>query len=91
MTAGLLQHLPELALPHIPPGGYHLWLRLPDGTDEQALVSRRCAQASPSPPAVPISAPNPPRPISGWLSRPSPDRRRSPTAYGGCVPPATRC
>ncbi|MEV8414922.1 PLP-dependent aminotransferase family protein [Streptomyces niveus] len=39
MTAAVRQRLPELALPHVPPGGYHLWLRLPDGTDEQALVS----------------------------------------------------
>ncbi|MEY9989996.1 DNA-binding transcriptional MocR family regulator [Streptomyces sp. V4I8] len=39
MTAGLRLHLPELALPHIPSGGYHLWLRLPDGTEESALTS----------------------------------------------------
>ncbi|MFE6177748.1 PLP-dependent aminotransferase family protein [Streptomyces sp. NPDC056464] len=39
MTAGLRLHLPELALPNIPSGGYHLWLRLPDGTDEYALTS----------------------------------------------------
>lgn len=39
MTAGLRLHLPELSLPHIPSGGYHLWLRLPDGTDEPALTS----------------------------------------------------
>ncbi|MGW5637273.1 aminotransferase-like domain-containing protein [Streptomyces sp. NPDC003832] len=32
MTAALLRELPELALPHIPSGGYHLWPRLPDGT-----------------------------------------------------------
>ncbi|RSO05492.1 GntR family transcriptional regulator [Streptomyces sp. WAC 05379] len=32
MTAALRLDLPELALPHIPSGGYHLWLRLPDGT-----------------------------------------------------------
>ncbi|MEV4451505.1 PLP-dependent aminotransferase family protein [Streptomyces mirabilis] len=38
MTAALRRTLPELALPHIPSGGYHLWLRLPDGTDESALV-----------------------------------------------------
>ncbi|WP_217566375.1 PLP-dependent aminotransferase family protein [Streptomyces sp. GbtcB7] len=38
MTAALRLTLPELALPHIPSGGYHLWLRLPDGTDESALV-----------------------------------------------------
>ncbi|WP_280856481.1 PLP-dependent aminotransferase family protein [Streptomyces sp. SAI-144] len=39
MTATLRLDLPELALPHIPSGGYHLWLRLPDGTDETALTS----------------------------------------------------
>ncbi|WP_405474846.1 PLP-dependent aminotransferase family protein [Streptomyces canus] len=39
MTAALRLDLPELALPHIPSGGYHLWLRLPDGTDETALTS----------------------------------------------------
>ncbi|MFD9394949.1 PLP-dependent aminotransferase family protein [Streptomyces sp. NPDC060000] len=32
MTAALRLRLPELSLPHIPSGGYHLWLRLPDGT-----------------------------------------------------------
>ncbi|MEV7451477.1 PLP-dependent aminotransferase family protein, partial [Streptomyces nigra] len=39
MTAALRLTLPELALPHIPSGGYHLWLRLPDGTDEAALTT----------------------------------------------------
>jgi DNA-binding transcriptional MocR family regulator len=39
MTAALRLRLPELALPHIPFGGYHLWARLPDGTDESALVA----------------------------------------------------
>ncbi|MFE4825485.1 PLP-dependent aminotransferase family protein [Streptomyces sp. NPDC056672] len=39
LTAALRGELPELALPHIPSGGYHLWLRLPDGTDESAVVS----------------------------------------------------
>jgi DNA-binding transcriptional MocR family regulator len=39
MTAALRRGLPELALPHIPSGGYHLWLRLPDGADEAALTS----------------------------------------------------
>ncbi|MFI5686273.1 PLP-dependent aminotransferase family protein [Streptomyces sp. NPDC051636] len=32
MTTALRRDLPELALPHVPSGGYHLWLRLPDGT-----------------------------------------------------------
>ncbi|WP_438304660.1 PLP-dependent aminotransferase family protein [Streptomyces sp. HUAS TT11] len=39
MTAALGLRLPELALPHVPSGGYHLWVRLPDGTDEPALVA----------------------------------------------------
>lgn len=39
MTGALAGSLPELALPHIPSGGYHLWLRLPDGTDESALAA----------------------------------------------------
>ncbi|MGW0704661.1 aminotransferase-like domain-containing protein [Streptomyces sp. NPDC002643] len=39
MTSALRLRLPELALPHIPSGGYHLWVRLPDGTEEAALVA----------------------------------------------------
>jgi DNA-binding transcriptional MocR family regulator len=39
MTSALRLDLPELSLPHIPSGGYHLWLRLPDGTDEVALTA----------------------------------------------------
>ncbi|MFD7812546.1 PLP-dependent aminotransferase family protein [Streptomyces sp. NPDC059785] len=40
MTAALRLHLPELDLPHVPSGGYHLWLRLPDGAAaESALVA----------------------------------------------------
>ncbi|MBC9730456.1 PLP-dependent aminotransferase family protein [Streptomyces sp. TRM68367] len=39
MTTALRLEVPGLALPHIPSGGYHLWLRLPDGTDESALVT----------------------------------------------------
>jgi DNA-binding transcriptional MocR family regulator len=39
MTGALLARLPALALPHIPSGGGHLWLRLPEGTDEPALLA----------------------------------------------------
>ncbi|MDG4865543.1 PLP-dependent aminotransferase family protein, partial [Streptomyces sp. T-3] len=39
LTSALLHDIPELSLPHIPSGGYHLWLRLPDVADERALVS----------------------------------------------------
>ncbi|MFJ1750377.1 PLP-dependent aminotransferase family protein [Streptomyces sp. NPDC088116] len=39
LAAALRTELPELALPYVPSGGYHLWLRLPDGTDEREVVS----------------------------------------------------
>ncbi|MFF7355361.1 MULTISPECIES: PLP-dependent aminotransferase family protein [Streptomyces] len=39
MTGALAAHLPELALPHIPSGGYHLWLRLPDGTEGESALT----------------------------------------------------
>ncbi|MEU3851414.1 PLP-dependent aminotransferase family protein [Streptomyces sp. NPDC029554] len=39
MTGALGLHLPRLELAHIPSGGYHLWPRLPDGTDEAALTA----------------------------------------------------
>ncbi|MGW1134520.1 aminotransferase-like domain-containing protein [Streptomyces griseoluteus] len=39
MTGALGLLLPELALPHVPFGGYHLWLRLPDGVTESALTA----------------------------------------------------
>ncbi|WP_435609520.1 PLP-dependent aminotransferase family protein [Streptomyces sp. C10-9-1] len=38
MTAALRLRLPGLDLPHVPSGGFHLWLRLPEGTDEGTLV-----------------------------------------------------
>ncbi|MFI5975959.1 PLP-dependent aminotransferase family protein [Streptomyces sp. NPDC051452] len=34
MTSALARQLPELSLPHVPSGGYHLWLRLPDGAGD---------------------------------------------------------
>ncbi|MGW6567618.1 aminotransferase-like domain-containing protein [Streptomyces sp. NPDC054975] len=39
MAGALAHHLPELALPHIPAGGYQLWLRLPDTLPEAALLA----------------------------------------------------
>ncbi|MFF9865727.1 PLP-dependent aminotransferase family protein [Streptomyces sp. NPDC013953] len=39
MAAALAQHLPELALPHLPSGGQQLWLRLPESTAEPALLA----------------------------------------------------
>ncbi|MCH0565573.1 MULTISPECIES: PLP-dependent aminotransferase family protein [unclassified Streptomyces] len=39
VTAALRRQLPEAAVPHVPSGGYSLWLRLPDGTDEFAVAA----------------------------------------------------
>jgi DNA-binding transcriptional MocR family regulator len=33
------EHLPEVVVPTVPHGGYHLWLRLPDRIDEAQLVA----------------------------------------------------
>ncbi|WP_338694600.1 PLP-dependent aminotransferase family protein [Streptomyces sp. Q6] len=38
LTTAVTGQVPELSLTHVPVGGYHLWLRLPDGTDERRLV-----------------------------------------------------
>lgn len=39
LAAAIIADLPALDLTHIPAGGYHLWLRLPEGSDEAALVA----------------------------------------------------
>ncbi|MDJ0381674.1 PLP-dependent aminotransferase family protein [Streptomyces sp. G-G2] len=39
LAGALRRELPELTLPHMPSGGYQLWARLPDGTDEAAFVA----------------------------------------------------
>jgi DNA-binding transcriptional MocR family regulator len=38
MLTALAREVPALSPAHVPRGGYHLWLRLPDGTDETALA-----------------------------------------------------
>ena len=40
MLAALQRHLPALAATvRVPEGGYHVWIRLPEGTDESSLVA----------------------------------------------------
>ncbi len=61
MIAALHRSLPEFALEH-PRGGYHLWLRLPDGTDEAALVSAALhsgVSVTAGSPYFPVEAPAP--------------------------------
>ncbi|MEV5971109.1 PLP-dependent aminotransferase family protein [Streptomyces sp. NPDC051921] len=38
MTGAVALRLPEFAVPHVPSGGYHLWLRLPDTLPEAELL-----------------------------------------------------
>lgn len=62
MTSALLIALPQLALPHIPSGGYHLWLRLPDGADESALVAGALRAGVAIAPGRPYFSAEPPAP-----------------------------
>ncbi|MFB7427089.1 PLP-dependent aminotransferase family protein [Streptomyces hydrogenans] len=39
LAAAVALRLPELALPQLPSGGHHLWLRLPDALPEPALLA----------------------------------------------------
>ncbi|UNO42750.1 PLP-dependent aminotransferase family protein [Streptomyces sp. MST-110588] len=59
LLAALGSTLPGL-LPHRPPhGGYHLWLRLPDGTDERAVAAtalRHGVAVTPGGPYFPAEA-----------------------------------
>ncbi|WP_328539741.1 aminotransferase-like domain-containing protein [Streptomyces sp. NBC_00344] len=62
LAAALRRDLPELALPHIPTGGYHLWLRLPDGTDERAVVAAALRAGVAVAPGRPYFSAEPPAP-----------------------------
>ncbi|MBB1261861.1 PLP-dependent aminotransferase family protein [Streptomyces alkaliterrae] len=39
LVAALRRELPSLTIEQVPRGGFHLWLRLPDGADEQAVAA----------------------------------------------------
>ncbi|MGV9250342.1 aminotransferase-like domain-containing protein [Streptomyces sp. NPDC003697] len=60
MTSALLRELPGLALPHVPSGGYHLWLRLPDGADEAALTAAALREGVAITPGRPYFSAEPP-------------------------------
>ncbi|MEU3979984.1 PLP-dependent aminotransferase family protein [Streptomyces sp. NPDC026672] len=62
LAAALRLRLPELALPHVPSGGHHLWLRLPDGTDESALVAAALRAGVAIAPGRPYFSAEPPAP-----------------------------
>ncbi|WP_432056095.1 PLP-dependent aminotransferase family protein [Streptomyces sp. bgisy022] len=60
MTAELRSRLPELALPHVPSGGHHLWLRLPDGIPEAALTASALREGVAVAPGRPYFSAEPP-------------------------------
>ncbi|WP_416483869.1 PLP-dependent aminotransferase family protein [Streptomyces sp. CL12] len=62
MTAALALRLPELALPHIPLGGYHLWARLPEGTDDDAFSAAALRAGVALTPGRPYFSAEPPAP-----------------------------
>ncbi|WP_367131729.1 MULTISPECIES: PLP-dependent aminotransferase family protein [Streptomyces] len=39
LLTALRRELPAVTVDFVPPGGFHLWARLPDGTDEDALAA----------------------------------------------------
>ncbi|MFC8872644.1 PLP-dependent aminotransferase family protein [Streptomyces sp. NPDC057148] len=62
MTSALRLHLPEISLAHIPSGGYHLWPRLPEGTDETALTAAALRAGVAVTPGRPYFSAEPPAP-----------------------------
>ncbi|MGN9914547.1 PLP-dependent aminotransferase family protein [Phytohabitans sp. LJ34] len=44
LLTALRRHLPELAQQAVPRGGLHLWIRLPDGTDDVAVATAAAAE-----------------------------------------------
>ncbi|MFH9860955.1 PLP-dependent aminotransferase family protein [Streptomyces sp. NPDC017202] len=62
LTTALALHLPELVLPHVPSGGYHLWLRLPDGTQEPAFTAAALRAGVAVTPGRPYFSAEPPAP-----------------------------
>ncbi|MEE6262727.1 aminotransferase-like domain-containing protein [Plantactinospora sonchi] len=62
LLAALRRHLPELAPQSIPRGGLHLWVRLPEGTDDVVLAAAAAAEGVIVFPGRPWYAAEPPAP-----------------------------
>ncbi|WP_443055545.1 aminotransferase-like domain-containing protein [Streptomyces sp. NBC_00690] len=60
MAAALKLGLPQLSLPAIPVGGYHFWLRLPDGGSESALLAAALRRGVALAPGRPYFSAEPP-------------------------------
>jgi DNA-binding transcriptional MocR family regulator len=62
VLAALTAALPGLVPPDPPHGGFHLWLRLPDGTDEAATTAAALRQGVSVTPGTPYFTAEPPAP-----------------------------
>ncbi|MET9348575.1 PLP-dependent aminotransferase family protein [Streptomyces termitum] len=60
LAAAVARHLPALALPHVPSGGHHLWLRLPDALPEAALLAAALRAGAAAAPGRPYFCAEPP-------------------------------
>lgn len=61
MLAGAVaRQLPALALPQVPHGGHHLWLRLPDAVPEAALLATALRSGVAAAPGRPYFCAEPP-------------------------------
>nr|WP_321167666.1 PLP-dependent aminotransferase family protein [Baekduia soli] len=63
LAAALGEHLPDWRVPGAPAGGLHLWVALPDGTDDLALAARAAAAGVVVSPGRPWFAAEPPAPF----------------------------
>ncbi|SCG41933.1 PLP-dependent aminotransferase family protein [Micromonospora humi] len=62
LLAALERHLPALVPRHVPRGGLHLWVRLPDGADDVAVTAAAAAEGVTVFPGRPWYAAEPPAP-----------------------------
>uniref|UniRef100_UPI0011801771 aminotransferase class I/II-fold pyridoxal phosphate-dependent enzyme n=1 Tax=Streptomyces alboverticillatus TaxID=173770 RepID=UPI0011801771 len=62
LLAALRRELPGLTAEYVPPGGFHVWLRLPDGTDESALAAAALRAGVAVTPGRPFFCAEPPAP-----------------------------
>jgi DNA-binding transcriptional MocR family regulator len=62
LLTALRRHLPELTQQAVPRGGLHLWVRLPDGTDDVAVAAAAAAEGVIVLPGRPWYAGEPPAP-----------------------------
>jgi DNA-binding transcriptional MocR family regulator len=75
LLAAVGEHLPDWSVAVVPAGGLHVWVRLPDGTDDVALTARAAAAGVLVSPGRPWFAGEPPGPFLRltYAGAPAPD------------------